>query len=59
MTEEIKAAESEYNAALAQLQKTRPGKEGFGNEAKYGEAYQMLVRLGVRPQIRLKYRGAL
>jgi hypothetical protein len=27
-----------------------------GMEAKYGQAYQALVRLGARPQIRAKYR---
>jgi hypothetical protein len=55
--DEIRYAESDYNAALVNLMKCRPGKEGFGIEAKYGEAYQALVRLGVKPQLRMRYRG--
>ena len=26
-------------------------------EKRYGAAYQVLVRMGARPQLRLKYRG--
>lgn len=55
--EEIMKAEQEHTVALADVKKALPGKPGFGIEAKYGQAYQHLVRLGVRPQIRMKYRG--
>lgn len=55
--DEIKRAEAEYNAALAKLQKCIVGNQAFGIESQYGQAYQYLVRLGVRPQIKLKYRS--
>ena len=55
--DEIRRAEGDYSAALAVIHKAIPGKPGFGNEAKYGQAYQRLVLLGQRPQIKLKYRG--
>lgn len=54
--DQIKLAESEFNAAHATLMKCMPGKPGFGNESKYAQAYQRLVVLGLKPQIKLKYR---
>lgn len=56
-SEEIMRAEQEYAAALSVIKKCSPGKPGFGNEAKYGQAYQRLVLLHARPQLRMKYRG--
>jgi hypothetical protein len=57
LEDEIRHAESEYNRALIVLQKGVVGKPGFGAEAKYRQAYQWLVRLGQRPQLKLKYRN--
>lgn len=58
MSDEIRKAEAEFNAAGAEVKKALPGKPGFGIENRYGQAYQKLVRLGVRPQLRLKHREA-
>ena len=33
------------------------GKSASGAESAYGQAYQELVRSGLRPQLRLKYRS--
>lgn len=55
--DEVRRAEQEYVNALADVKKALPGRPGFGIEAKFGQAYQQLVRLGVKPQIRAKYRG--
>lgn len=55
--DEIMTAEMEFGTATASVKKALGGKAGFGTEAKYGDAYQHLVRLGVKPQIRHKYRG--
>lgn len=55
--DEVMAAEAEFATATADMRKALPGKPGFGIEAKYGQAYQRLVRAGVKPQVRRKYRG--
>lgn len=34
------------------------GKAAQGSENKYGQAYQQMVRAGIRPQLRRKYRAA-
>jgi hypothetical protein len=52
----IRRALQDYEAALAVIKKAIPGRPGFGNESRFGEAYQKLVQLGVKPQIRKKYR---
>lgn len=54
--DEVRNAEAEYARTLGEVKKALPGKPGFGIEARYGQAYQRLVRLGLRPQVRLKYR---
>lgn len=33
------------------------GKSAQGAENQYGQAYQDLVRIGAKPQLRLKYRS--
>jgi len=48
MNEEIEAAERAMTAASKGL--------SAGKEGEYAAAYQVLVRLGVRPQLRPKYR---
>lgn len=55
--DEVVKAETEFLVATNDIKKAAPGKQGFGHEAKYGDAYQRLVRAGVKPQIRRKYRG--
>lgn len=54
-TAEIERAERDLDRALDAL--GRDPKHGPGNENMYGQAYQRLVLLGARPQIRRKYRG--
>ncbi len=54
--EDLQRAESDYNSALATLNKCQPGKPGFGAEKAFADAYQVLVRMGVKPQIKLRYR---
>lgn len=51
---EIKAV-SAYEYARSKLGKIN-GKNGSGVEANYAQAYQRLVVLGLKPQIRLRYR---
>jgi hypothetical protein len=46
---------SSYEAAWKRLQGLG-GKNAQGAEAAYGLAYQALVKAGLRPQIRRKYR---
>jgi len=53
--ESIKAT-AEYEAALVTVKKCLGGKAGFGTEAVYGQAYQRLVNLGLKPALRAKYR---
>jgi hypothetical protein len=54
---EVRRAEAEHDRALARIREVQPGNATAGTEAVYGQTYQHLVRLGVRPQLRLKYRG--
>lgn len=50
--------ERNLEAASRDLRKALPTtKGGVGNENNYSAAYQALVRAGVRPQLRSKYRG--
>jgi len=55
MDEEIRSAEAEL--AMASKSLGAPTGTNKGAEKAYGDAYQRLVRLGVRPQLRKKYRG--
>lgn len=59
MEEEILNVERELDAITSKLgymHCSEPLSKRRGMEARYGRVYQQLVRLGVRPQIRLKYR---
>lgn len=48
---------SAFNAASVAVKKSLPMKQGgSGAETQYTEAYQALVRAGLAPQIRQKYR---
>jgi hypothetical protein len=53
---EVRRGTSAYEAALGSLRNDKPGKHTTGHEAVYGQAYQFLVRLGVKPQLKKKYR---
>jgi hypothetical protein len=44
-----------FKAASERLAKVS-GKSAEGAESEYGQAYQALVRAGLRPQLRKKYR---
>jgi hypothetical protein len=55
MTEEQDKAVRAFAAASKRLSGSS-GKSAGGIEAGYGEAYQALVRLGIAPQIKAKYR---
>lgn len=46
---------SAYNAAWKRVNGSS-GKTAQGAEAAYGQAYQALVRAGLAPQIKQKYR---
>lgn len=55
--DEIDRLESNMNSASSQVKKSLPMRQGgAGAEKAYGAAYQALVRAGLRPQIRAKYR---
>lgn len=56
MEDEVRQARQGYDTAFRSIKEAIPGKPGFGIEARYGEAYQRLVRLGVAPQLKRKYR---
>jgi hypothetical protein len=56
MSDNVERLQSDFNAASTAIKKQVGGKGGEGTEAKYGQAYQALVKAGVKPQIRQKYR---
>lgn len=56
MSENVERLESDMNAASTALRKIAGGKAGEGVEARYGQAYQALVKAGARSQLREKYR---
>jgi hypothetical protein len=56
MSEDVDRLLSTFNAASTAIKKQVGGKGGEGVEAKYGQAYQALVRAGAKPQIKKKYR---
>lgn len=47
---------SNMNAASNNVRKIISGKGGDGAEKKYGQAYQDLVKVGLKPQLRKRYR---
>jgi hypothetical protein len=53
---ETRRGTAEYERTLDSLRRDKPGKHTAGHEASYGQAYQFLVRLGVKPQIKMKFR---
>lgn len=55
MTDEQTKALAAYDLAASKLGKLN-GKAGTGSEMTYASAYQRLVVLGLKPQIKGKYR---
>ena len=55
LTDDGQRLVSAYNAAWKKVA-TSSGKSAQGAESGYGQAYQALVRAGIAPQIRRKYR---
>lgn len=54
--DEIDKLERDMASASSAIRKTVGGKPGEASEKKYGQVYQDLVRAGIRPQLRKKYR---
>ena len=48
-----------YNSAAADLKKGMGGKVGDSAEKKFGLAYLSLVKAGLAPKLKKKYRGGL
>ncbi len=55
MSDEIIKAQAAFDLAASKLGKLN-GKAGTGSEVAYAAAYQKLVALGVKAQIKGKYR---
>lgn len=56
MTDEQEKAINAYEKARAKVHRCPTGKPAFTVEGRYRQTYQRLVKLGVAPQLRLKYR---
>lgn len=56
MSDDVERLQSNLNSALATVRKQVSGKGGDSAENVYGQAYQALVKVGAKPQIRKKYR---
>lgn len=57
MSENSKQALADFAAAQRRLANAAGVKNAGGYEGDYAVAYQRLVRLGLRPQLRQKYRA--
>ena len=56
MSNDVERLQSNLNSAIATVRKQVSGKGGDGAENMYGQAYQAMVKVGAKPQIRRKYR---
>lgn len=56
MSEDVERLLSNLNSASTNIKKQMGGKTGESAEKSYGQAYQQLVKVGAKPQIRKKYR---
>jgi uncharacterized protein YukE len=56
MNEEQERALRNLDSASAAVKRGVGGKAAEGFEKKYGQAYQECVKLGVKPQIKKRYR---
>lgn len=59
MATDADALWSAYNKAAAELKKGLGGKPGSSAEKVFGQAYMSLVKAGLAPALRKKYRGGL
>ena len=55
--DEVRRTKTDMDKALYKIGDSKPGKHTTGLESQYGQAYQRLVRLGAKQQLKLKYRG--
>lgn len=55
--DDIRNTTQELDTALRKIRDVDAGKMTAGLEAVYGQVYQRLVRLGAKPQLKLKFRG--
>lgn len=51
--------ERNLSAAANDLKRGAGGKAGQTAEKKYGQAYMALVKAGLRPKLKAKYRGGV
>ena len=56
MAEDNERLISDFNSASSNVKKSSGGKTGEGAEKLYGQAYQALVKAGLRQQLKRKYR---
>ena len=54
--DEIDALERDFNAASSGVKKSISGKPGESAEKLYGQAYNQLVKAGLRSPLKRKYR---
>lgn len=59
MSQDIDDLKRAFNAASNELKKGVGSKAGQSAEQKYGQAYMALVKAGVAPKLKKKYRGGL
>lgn len=52
----VERAERDFAAAAANVRKGMGGKQGDASEKIYGQTYAVLVRLGLKPLLKAKYR---
>jgi len=56
MSEDKERLISDFNSASNNIKRIVAGKSGDGTEKVYGQSYQALVKAGLKPQIRKRYR---
>jgi hypothetical protein len=57
--EEAEKLLRDLNAASNDMKRGTGGKAGDGPEKRYGIAYQMCVKAGIKPPLKRKYRGGV
>lgn len=59
MSDDNEDLKRKFDIASAELKKCAGGKQGDSAEKKYGSAYLSLVKAGLAPPLRKRYRGGL
>ena len=59
MSDNIEDLKRAFTAASNELKKGAGSKAGQGAEQKYGQSYMALVKAGVAPRLKQKYRGGI